>query len=129
MSIPCNLITVDDNGNMSAITVTSSSLEPVGTSNILFVDTSGNIGIMSPSDVVLTIPLTKYVNLLTVDNDNNFSVIGSYLFNRCNGSQNGIPQSDGSCICKLPYGGPPSCTAIPRKPAPPPTSAAPVRPF
>jgi hypothetical protein len=101
--VSCNLITVDGNGNMTNIAVTSPSLSSVGTSNVLYVDESGNIGLISPSAIILTTP-KKRVNLLTVDSNNNFSTIPSNMFNGCrvnsDETMNGTPKLDGSCSCR-----------------------------
>lgn len=101
--VSCNLITVDGNGNMTTVAVTSPSLLPIGTSNVVYVDESGNIGLISPKAIIMTTP-KKYVNLLTVDSNNNFSTISSNMFNGCrvnsDEKMNGTPQLDGSCTCR-----------------------------
>ena len=87
---------------MTSVYVTSPSLVNAGTSNIVYVDASGNIGVISPSDIILTTP-KNYVNLLTVDSNNNFSTIPSNQFNGCHvnseGTLNGTPKTDGTCVC------------------------------
>jgi hypothetical protein len=111
---PFNLIVIDENGNISPIMVRPPSLNGIpATANIIYVEDSGNIGTMSVEDVYTSYqgnPLTNKVrNLLTVDSNNNFSVISSLNFNPCyvngdpytnpNAPNTGTPQKDGTCLC------------------------------
>lgn len=103
-----NLIIVDSGGNMSTQAVTSPSLYPIpNTSNIVYVDANGNIGVMSPAAVYTSYP-GNVKNLLTV-NANNFSTISTNYFNPCrvndDGTMNGAPQSNGTCSCRNNWSG------------------------
>lgn len=99
-----NLVVIDANGNMSTQSVTSPSLNPIqATSNIVYVDASGNIGVMNPSQIYTAYP-NNVKKLLTVDSNNIFSTISTNYFNPCHvnddRTMNGTPKSDGSCECR-----------------------------
>jgi hypothetical protein len=112
---PFNLMVVDGNGNMSPITIRPPSLDGIPTtSNIIYVDDSGNIGTISVEDVYTSYqgnPSTNKVrNLLTIDSNNNFSTLSTLNFNPCyvngdpvanpNSPNGGTPQKDGTCACR-----------------------------
>lgn len=110
-----NLIVVDDRGNLSTATVRPPYLEGIPpTSNIVYVDSSGNIGAMSVGDVYTSYQGNASKNnvrdLLTMDANNNFSTLSTLNFNPChvngdpvtnpNATMNGSPQRDGTCACR-----------------------------
>jgi hypothetical protein len=70
---PYNLIAVDENGNMSTVSIHPPALKephiPLST-NIVYVDRDGNIGVIAYGDIG-----GSNRNILTVDADNNFSVL------------------------------------------------------
>lgn len=114
-----NLMVVDKNGNMSPITIRPPSLAEIpSTSNIIYVDENGNIGVISVEDVYTSYQgnsSNNIRNLLTIDANNNFSVLSSLNFNPChvngdpytnpNAANNGIPQKDGTCKCRNNWSG------------------------
>lgn len=116
---PFNLMVVDGNGNMSPITIRPPSLDGIpSTSNIIYVDETGNIGLISVEDVYTSYQgnsSNNVRNLLTVDANNNFSVLSSLNFNPChvsgdpytnpNAPNNGMPQKDGTCKCRNNWSG------------------------
>jgi hypothetical protein len=109
-SPPFNLIVIDGNGNMSSVAVNPPSLAEIpSTSNIVYVDASGNIGTMSVGSVYTSYKNKNVRNLLKIDSNNNFSVISSLNFNPCHmnsdGTMNGVPQRDGTCICRNNWSG------------------------
>lgn len=71
---PFNLIVVDENGNMSTVDIHPPALNEAHippSTNIVYTDTSGNLGVMAYKDIG-----GSNRNILTVDaNNNNFSVI------------------------------------------------------
>ena len=110
-----NLIVVDDRGNLSTATVRPPYLDGIPpTSNIVYVDSSGNIGAMSVGDVYTSYQgnasKNNVRNLLTIDTNNNFSTLSTLNFNPChvngdpvtnpNATMNGSPQRDGTCACR-----------------------------
>ena len=116
---PFNLMVVDGNGNMSPITIRPPSLAGIpSTSSIIYVEDSGDIGTISVEDVYTSYqgnPSTNKVrNLLTIDANNNFSVLSTLNFNPCyvngdpytnpNAPNAGTPQKDengnGICVCR-----------------------------
>lgn len=111
---PFNLVIVDGNGNMSSVSVRPPSLAGVPpTSNVVYVDTSGNIGIISIGDIYTSYQgnsSSRVRNLLTIDANNNLSTLPSHNFSPChingdpntnpNATMNGTPQRDGTCVCR-----------------------------
>ena len=95
------LIIIDNSGNMSSVPVTPPSLGSI-TSNILYVEPSGNLGVLSSFDIYTLYPTVK--SLLTVDANNVFSTISSSKFNPCHVNSdltmNGTPQRNGTCACR-----------------------------
>ena len=71
---PFNLIVVDENGNMSTVDIHPPALNEAHippSTNIVYTDTSGNLGVMAYKDIG-----GSNRNILTVDaNNNNFSVL------------------------------------------------------
>ena len=110
---PFNLIVIDGDGNMSSVSIRPPSLAGIPpTSNIVYVNSSGNLGVMSFGDVYTSYQgnsSNNVRNLLTIDANNNFSVLSTLNFNPChvNGdpmtnptsTMNGKPQPDGTCTC------------------------------
>ena len=101
---------------MSSIAVNPPSLAEIpSTSNIVYVDSSGNIGTMSAGSVYTSYKNKNVRNLLKIDANNKFSVLSSLNFNPChiNGdpytnpsaTMNGVPQRDGTCICRNNWSG------------------------
>ena len=113
------LIVVDPEGNMTSITVQPPSLYGIpSSSNIVYVDSSGNVGVMSPGDVYTSYrgdARNNIRNLLTIDSNQIFSTISTLRFNPChvNGdparnpaaTMNGAPQQDGTCRCRNNWSG------------------------
>jgi hypothetical protein len=81
---PINVIAVDGNGNMSSVAVRPPSLSGVPpTSNLVYVNELGNIGVISFSDIYTSyLGNASYIvrNLLTIDANNNLSTIPSNNF-------------------------------------------------
>ena len=116
---PFNLIVVDANGNMSAVAVRPPSLNGVPpTSNVVYTDALGNIGVMSVGDIYTSYQgnsSTKIRNLLTIDGNNNLSTLPTHNFSPChingdpntnpNATINGTPQRDGTCTCRNNWSG------------------------
>ena len=117
-----NLIVVDGNGNMSAVAVRPPSLSGIPpTSNIVYIDSLGNIGVISSGDVYTSYQgkqgksSNNIRNLLTIDSNNNFGALSTLNFNPChvNGdpakdpdsTMNGTPQRDGTCACRNNWSG------------------------
>jgi hypothetical protein len=70
---PYNLIAVDENGNMSTVSIHPPALnEPhiPPSTNIAYVDSDGNLGVIAYKDIG-----GSNRNILTVDSNNNFSVL------------------------------------------------------
>jgi hypothetical protein len=70
---PYNLIVVDENGNMSTVDIHPPALNEAhipASTNIVYTDTSGNLGVMAYGDIG-----GSNRNILTVDSNNNFSVL------------------------------------------------------
>lgn len=116
---PFNVLVVDGNGNISSITICPPYLSEIpSTSNIIYVDETGNIGVISVEDVYTSYQgnsSNNVRNLLTVDANNNFSVLSTLNFNPCsvrgdpytnpNAPNNGTPQKDGTCKCRNNWSG------------------------
>ena len=110
-----NVMVVDEKGTMAPVTVRPPYLEGIPpTSNIVYVDSSGNIGVMSVGDVYTSYQgnasKNNVRNLLTIDANNNFSTLSTLNFNPChvngdpvtnpNATINGSPQPNGTCACR-----------------------------
>jgi hypothetical protein len=103
-----DIVIVDSNGNLS----TTSVRPPKFTDNItmIYVDTSGNLGTITPGDVYTLFPASK--NLL-YEKDGVFNVISTKLFNPCHvnddvrlpNSINGQPTQNGTCSCNTDMSG------------------------
>ena len=116
---PFSLIVVDGNGNMSSVEVRPPSLNGVPpTSNVVYVDALGNIGVMSVGDIYTSYQgnaSSRVRNLLTIDANNNLSILPSHNFSPCringdpntnpNATINGTPQRDGTCLCRNNWSG------------------------
>jgi hypothetical protein len=81
---PINVIAVDGNGNMSSVAVRPPSLSGVPpTSNLVYVNELGNIGVISFTEIYTSyLGNASYIvrNLLTIDANNNLSTIPSNNF-------------------------------------------------
>jgi len=116
---PFNVMVVDGNGNISPITIRPPTLDGIpSTSRIIYVDETGNIGVISVEDVYTSYQgnsSNNVRNLLTVDANNNFSLLSTLNFNPChvsgdpytnpNAPNNGTPQKDGTCKCRNNWSG------------------------